>query len=102
MDVQYALLIINELEEEWYKPPEEYFHRKKIDFEYQSYKHSAIEEIKRYLLEHKNDSPFESIDDFRHMTDTIACNTGNEKTNFRFSVYCEVATDVLDVLSGIR
>lgn len=98
MDLKYVFSIIMEMEDEWYKPPERYYGRKKISFEEQSYKHSAIEEIKIYLLSHINDDPIECLEGFCHDVDTFAACSKNATANFMFSIYHDVAVDLLDVL----
>lgn len=102
MEITYILTVIDEMREEWYKAPTTYYHRKKVDFEYQSYKRSAMEEIKIYLMEHKDEDPVFAMENFRYQMDCFACETKNGNANFMFSIYYDVATDVLDVLLGMR
>lgn len=95
MELSYVLSVIDEMKDEWYKPPSsEYVHRKKIDFEYQSYRHSAIHEIRWYLIKHGDQNVFETLMDFFY-------ETKDRSSIFMFSVYCEVVLDVLDVLYGM-
>lgn len=100
--MEYILSVINELRDEWYKPPTSYYRRKKADFECQSYKRSAMDEIKFYLMEHENEDPVSTLEEFRYMMDCFACETKNGGANFMFSIYYDVATDVLDVLLGMK
>lgn len=102
VDIKYALLVIDELQNEWYNSPASYYHRKKIDFECQSYKRSAIDEIRFYLSEHENEDPILAIEDFRYMVDVFACDAKNGSANFMFSVYYDVATDILDTLLAMK
>ncbi len=97
MDIRKTLSIINSLEKEYYRPPRSY-HKKKIQFEMESYGHSAINEIKYQLLIHQNEDPISVLEQFRHQMDCFACKTKNGDTNFMFSVYYDVATDVIDCL----
>lgn len=104
MDVsmKYVLSVINDLRDEWYKPPSGYYHRKRADFEYQSYARSAMDEIRFYLMEHENENPITAVENFRYMVDGFACKTKNGGANFMFSVYYDIASDVLDVLLGMQ
>lgn len=96
MTTIYALSVINKMREEWYRPPKEYQYG--FRFEYDSYKHSAISEICMYLMEHELEDPIEALETFRCEMDNFACNAKTTSTNFMFSVYYDIATDVLDVL----
>lgn len=97
MNIIKTLSIIDKLEKECYKPPETYAQKRSI-FIYQSYKRSAIEEIKKYLKEHKKENPITALEEFRCKMDYYACKTENGNANFMFSVYYDIATDVLDTL----
>lgn len=101
MNMKCILSMIDELRDKWYKPPTSY-HLKKAYFEYQSYKRSAMDEIRFYLMEHENEDPITAMENFRYMVDHFACNTKNGSANFMFSIYYDVATDVLDVLLGMK
>lgn len=100
MTINRALSIIDSLREGWYGSPMLYF-QKKIEFEYKSYQHSALEEIKRCLIRHNKEDPIKMLEEFRYQMDCFACETKNPTANFMFSVYYDVATDVLDVLLGM-
>ena len=102
VNMKYVLSVINELRDEWYKPPSGYYRRKRAEFEQQSYARSAMNEICFYLMEHENENPITAVENFRHMVDCFACETKNEDSNFMFSVYYDVASDVLDVLLGMQ
>lgn len=101
MELSYILSIIDEMKGEWYQPPTGYSHRKKIDFTYQSYKHSAIHEIRWYLVQHSDQNVLEVLRDFCYEMRDRSLTTKNGDSNFMFSVYYEVGRDVLDVLSEI-
>lgn len=96
MDIKSVLLELNKIQNDLYKPITNYY-QKKIYFEYASYGRSAIKEIKKYLIEHKDESPISALEDFRHQMDCFACNTKDGNTNFMFSIYYDVATTVLDM-----
>lgn len=98
MDINYILDLLSILEKDWFKKPTKYYELKKIDFEYKSYSHFAIEELRLYLLNHKNEDPIYLLDEFRNKMDTFACDSKTGNSNFMFSVYCDVATNVLDEL----
>lgn len=100
MEMEKALLIIDKLQKESYKAPTTYYNQKIINFEYQSYNYSAINEIRDYLTEHKNEDPIKAIEDFRYQMDCFACESRTGVANFMFSIYYDVATDVLDELLG--
>lgn len=102
MDMNTALVLINQLRDELYSHPKEYYRQKRAYFEYQSFKSSAIEELMMYLIRHKNKNPIDAIEDFRYQMDCFACKTRNGIANFIFSVYYDVVTDVLDQLLTIR
>ncbi len=101
MTMKYILSVIDQTRDEWYKPPTTYYKRKRVDFEYQSYKRSAVDEIKLYLMAHQDQNPVELIEEFRHMMDCAACETKRGSANFMFSIYYDVATDILDVVIGM-
>lgn len=94
----YTLGVIDTLRSGWYTTPSSYYCNRSV-FEQQSYRHSAIIEIKQYLIDHKDQNPTDAVQDFRDMMDLASCESkvGTTK-NFMFSVYYDVATDVLDVL----
>lgn len=100
MSIITALSIIDSLREGWYISPMIYF-QKKIEFEYKSYQHSALDEIKRYLIRHNKEDPIKILEVFRYQMDDFSCRTKNPTANFMFSVYYDVATDVLDILLGM-
>lgn len=104
MDVsmKYVLSVINDLRDEWYKPPSGYYYRKREEFVHQSYARSAMDEIRFYLMEHENENPITAVENFRHMVDSFACGTKNIEAKIMFSVYYDVASDVLDVLLGMQ
>lgn len=102
VNMKYVLSVINDLRDEWYKPPSSYYRRKRIEFEHQSYARSAMDEIRFYLMEHENENPITAVENFRYMVDCFACETKNGGANFMFSVYYDVASDVLDVLLGMQ
>lgn len=99
MNAEYAISVLNTLRQGWYDIP--LTHKKKrIDFLYESYQHSAIEEIKYYLLSHDEKDPLESLEKFREMVEEFSCKAypvGNV-ASFMFSTYYDVCTDVIDVL----
>lgn len=101
-----ALSIIDSLKRGWFNPPEIYY-QKRINFEVQSYSHSAIREIELYFLDFieksptviiRNKSPIDLMEEFRQLMDEFSCKGSNENARFMFSVYYDVATEVLDVL----
>lgn len=94
--VKQALQVVDSLRQGWYDPP--VFYQNNIRFMQRSYTHSAILEIERYLKEHEGCNPVDVVEDFRGEVGDYACQAKNEMTCFMFSVYYDVATDVLDVL----
>lgn len=93
--------ILNVIEGErggYYNPPISYYTQTNIEFEYNSYKKSALDEIKIYLINHKKEHPVKTIEDFRNMMDDFACQATTGSANFMFSVYYDAATDILDIL----
>lgn len=101
MNVKSVLSVIDTLRDGWYDPPHTY-KIKKIDFMLKSYSRSAMEEIKLYLMGNDQKDPISVIEDFRYLVDDFACNTENADANFMFSVYYDVATDVLDTLLTMK
>lgn len=101
MNVKHVISIIDTLRDGWYDPPYTY-KLKKMDFMLKSYSRSAMEEIKRYLMENDQKDPISVIEDFRYLVDDFACNTENVDANFMFSVYYDVTTDVLDALLTMK
>lgn len=102
VNMKYVLSVINDLRDEWYKPPSSYYHRKRAEFEHQSYARSAMDEIRFYLMEHENENPITAVENFRHMVNDFSCETKNVEAKIMFSVYYDVASDVLDVLLGMQ
>lgn len=100
--MEHILSVVLEIKEEWYKPPSTYFGIKRIEFEHQSYARSAVMELYFYLISHINEDPIKAVEDFRHMADCFACEAKNDKINFMFSIYCDVASDVLDIFLGMQ
>lgn len=97
-----VLSVINDLKNKWYKHPSSYYLRKRMEFKQQSYARSALDEICFYLTEHKNENPITAVENFRYMVDCFACESKNSETNFMFSVYYDVTSDVLDALLEIN
>lgn len=97
MNVERALFVINEIEKGWHVIPKTYY-KNKTEFIFQSYSRSALNEIKLYLMEHKNKDPISLVEDFRYLVDCFACITKNADVNFMFSTYYDMATYVLDIL----
>lgn len=95
-----ALSVIDTLQKGWYSHPHNYY-IKRGEFEYESYKYSGIDEIKLYLMKHKGEDPIQAVENFRYMMDEFACKATTSSANFMFSVYYDVATDVLDVLLSV-
>lgn len=99
MNMRYVLTVIDKMRDEWwYKPPTDYYGQRRINFDYQSYIYSAMNEIKFYLMEHDDQNPISVMEDFRHLVDCFACDAKTAEQNFMFSVYYDVASDVLDML----
>lgn len=98
MKTKQALSVIESLMELYHKPLTSYFLHKKKDFEYHSLVRSAMKEIQKYLLEHLDDDPFRSLEEFSYIMDDAACTAQNESANFMFSTYCDTATYVYDTL----
>lgn len=96
--LNYVLEIIDNLKEKDYQAPISYYRLKKASFEYRSYCRSGIEEIKDCLRKYPDQNPIAVIEWFRHQMDMFACKTKNGGANFMFSVYYDVATNILDEL----
>lgn len=90
MTLEKALSILDTLKKGWYSRPTNYM--AKNSFIQQSYSRSAILEIERYILKHKDQDPSYALDDFRKMVDDLACKTGSHI----YSIYYDTATDILD------
>ena len=96
--IEYVLAVIDNLKEKDYQAPISYYRLKKASFEYRSYCRSGIEELKDYLRKHPDQNPIDVIEEFRYQMDIFACKTKNGGANFMFSVYYDVATNILDEL----
>lgn len=104
MTMKEALFIIDSMRSEWYDEPATYYQKRDL-FSQQSYAKSAMDEIIMYLIQHENENPIDALDDFRRMMNEFCRNAKNEfEVNrcYIFSVYHDVATDVLDVLLGAK
>lgn len=97
-EVDYAILIITELENEWYKPPTAYYTVKKTMFEMQSYQRWAMAEIKKAIREHWDSHPIDTMEYFVYSMDKKACETSSPEMNFICSIACDVGREVLDTL----
>lgn len=99
MNAEYVISVLNTLRLGWYDRPLTH-EKKRIDFLYESYQHSAMEEIKYYLLSHREKDPLESLEKFKKMVEEFSCKSypvGGE-ASFMFSTYYDVCADVIDVL----
>lgn len=97
MNTLYAISLIDEYRlEEWYDLPRRY--EQKFLLQWESYKRTAIDEIKYYLMEHEDVNPISALEEFRCQMDDNACKSGSSEANFMFSVYYDVASDILDIL----
>lgn len=101
MNVLKAISVIDSLREGWYIPPTNY-NKKRKDFDKMSFQRTAMDEIRFYLMEHASENPVDTIEKFRRMMDEFSCRPKSDDTSFMFSVYYDVATDVLDVLLGMK
>lgn len=99
-EVSYALLVVSEIRDEWYKPPRTY-HMKKDTFDFLSYQRWALGEIEAYITEHQDQHPIDSVEEFRYEMDCWAARTNSERVNYICNIACDVAIDVLDVLKGM-
>lgn len=102
MTNEQALSALDSIRKGWYGSPSNYYGFKKAEFEFISYSRSAIGEIYLYLLKNKNKNPIEVLEEFRGMMDDFACYARNGIANFMFSIYYDVATDVLDTLLNMK
>lgn len=100
MNAKKTLEIIDKVRNGWYDPPKTY-HQKKSKFEKQSYSYSALNEIKFYIMEHENKDPILLLEEFRYQMDRFVYCSETSEAQFMFSIYYEVATDILDVLLGM-
>lgn len=100
MNYKQVTSIIDTLRKGWYDGPNNYNCQKKY-FMLKSYQKSAIKEIKLYLIKNRKENPIDCIEKFIKIMDSFSCNK-NQNINFMFSVYRDVATDVLDVLLTIN
>lgn len=83
--------------DEWYKPLPSYHGNKKI-FYYVSYMNSALDEIKAFILKHRDQNIVSTMEDFRSLMDDYACEARTPSQNFIFSIYYDVATNILDMV----
>lgn len=102
MNIKRAISIVDTLREGWYTPPLTYRPGFKTEFEYRSYKCMAMKEIKMYLLDHQEENPIDSMEKYRSEMSNLACSSKTDEAKFMFSIYYDVATDVLDVLLGSK
>lgn len=100
MDINRVLFLLKELREEWYKKPSSY-RMKRVNFDLSSYQQAAFKEMEVYIISNMNIDPIEAIENFRYETDCYACSAKTPTANFMFSVYCEMAENVLDVLRAM-
>lgn len=98
-EIHHALLIINELKEEWYTQPSSYKINKKY-FELLSYQRWVINEIKIELLNHQKEHPIDILEKMLYNFDKHSCETTSEDVNYIFSIACDVIRDVLDVFKA--
>ena len=97
-EINHALLILSELEDEWYHPPTTYIGVKKMQFELLSYQRWALAEIKKVIRVNWDTHPMDTLDWFIHSLDKKACETTSPQVNYVFSIAIDVAREVLDTL----
>lgn len=98
---KYVVSQVRNMREKWYKPPKTY-QMKNVRFKMISLNRSAMNEIERALLMNQNKDPFDVVDEFRSEMDRMACGAKTSESNFMYSVYCDVANDVLDMMLSLR
>lgn len=98
MNVKSVLTKLEIYKEAYCPPLETYYKIKKIVFEQKSYERSAVDEIKKYIINNGYRDCISVMEEFRSMVDDFACKSTDGDTGFMFSVYYDVATDVLDML----
>ena len=97
-ELEHAIFIINELEDEWYPKPGKYKSMKKSHFELLSYQKSALSEIRLFLKQRPTTDPTTSLELFMFRMDKKACETTSAKMNYICNIASDVAMDVMDVL----
>lgn len=81
----------------WYSFPMTKSSKKEV-FRNISYGRSAVNEILIYLEKHSDVDLYTNITNFRNMMDEFTLRANTQDTNFFFSCYYDVATNVLDTL----
>ena len=99
-EVNYAVMIIEELKDEWYKKPSTW-KMKKSSFEEMSYQRYALDEIKTYILQNQDMHPIDCLYEFRHQLNEKAATTMGAEANFVYLIIADVCRDVCDILMGM-
>lgn len=102
MDINYALLLLDEMREEWYPTPQPgmFYKRKRSEFEQYCYARAAINEIQHYIFEHDGDI-ITIIEEFIHDVDVYSCCCTSVTIHEMFSVYKDVGRDVFDMFRAM-
>lgn len=98
MSRKYILAQLRNMRAKYYKVPtyNPKSQRQKILFQYDSLQRSAMNEIIDYLTEIPWDDVIENLEDFRSKMDDQACKAKTSESSYLYSVYYDVATNVLD------
>lgn len=99
-EVDYAIMVLDEMREEWYQKPTNYY-IKKIEFQQMSYRRWAIREIQTVIRKNKDRHPLDVLEEFAYLMGKQACETTSAEANFIFLTAQDVARDVIDILYGM-
>lgn len=97
MTVDDCLEIIEEYALDLYDHPLDKFMKKEY-FYYETYLRWSIDEVKKYLDDHRGKDPIDILEEFKHKMNTFACESKTETSNFIFSVAYDLVTDVIDYI----
>lgn len=97
-----AVRTILRLKKEWYPRYQDKGPSRWILLEMRSYCRSAMDEIIFYIKDRPDQNPIDSIEEFRHLSDQMACESVSEIRSFMFSCFYDVATDIIDELCALN
>lgn len=92
----HALLILQEMKSDWYKPPESYNMRKE-QFQLLSYQNWAMDELILQIQQNIMCHPYDVVEEFHYNMVSHSVETDSPTVSYMFSIAADVALDVLDV-----
>lgn len=98
MTANKALILIDKYSRKFYRKPIRDNSVSRDVYNQRVFGNWAAMEIRDYIDKHRDWDPLMAVEEFRYAMDNFASSSTKSKNNFMFSVACDVATDILDML----